>query len=98
MRESMEQRNLEQAFEGQDLAGLQYVQKLTNNPANVAREDIENMRSAGFDDGQILEINQVTAYFAYANRMVLGLGINTDGDIIGLSPGDNAEPDNWSHT
>jgi uncharacterized peroxidase-related enzyme len=98
MRGSMEQGNLEQAFEGQDLAGLQYAQKLTTNPANVAREDIENMRNAGFDDGQILEINQVTAYFAYANRMVLGLGINTDNDIIGLSPGDNADPDNWSHT
>ena len=97
MRESMEQGNLEQAFEGQDLAGLQYAQKLTTNAANVAREDIENMRNAGFDDGQILEINQVTAYFAYANRMVLGLGINTDNDIIGLSPGDNADPDNWSH-
>jgi uncharacterized protein YciW len=93
----MEQRNLEQAFEGQDLAGLQYAEKLTTNPVSVAKEDIENMRSAGFDDGQILEINQVSAYFAYANRMVLGLGINTDGDMIGLSPGDNSDPNNWSH-
>ena len=98
MRESMEHGNLEQAFEGQDLAGLQYAEKLTTNPMIVAKEDIDNMRNAGLDDGQILEINQVTAYFAYANRMVLGLGINTDGDVIGLSPGDNADPDNWSHT
>ena len=97
IRESMELRNLEQAFEGQDLAGLQYAEKLTMNPASVAKEDIDNMRSAGLDDGQILEINQVTAYFAYANRMVLGLGINTEGDIIGLSPGDSSDPDNWSH-
>jgi len=89
---------LEQAFEGQDLAGLQYAEKLTTSAAAVTREDIENMRSAGFDDGQILEINQVSAYFAYANRMVLGLGINTDGDIVGLSPGDSSDPDNWSHT
>jgi len=29
---------------------------------------------------------------------VLGLGISTDGDIIGLSPGDSSDPDNWSHT
>ena len=55
------------------------------------------MRDAGLDDGEILEINQVTAYFAYANRMVLGLGIDTDGDIVGLSPGDSSDPDNWSH-
>ena len=98
IRQSMEQRNLEQAFEGQDLAGLQYAEKLTTNPVSVAKEDIEDMRGAGLDDGQILEINQVTAYFAYANRMVLGLGISTDGDIIGLSPGDSSDPDNWSHT
>ncbi len=97
IRESMEQRNLAQAFEARDLAGLEYAEKLTMNAAGVAKEDIENMRSAGFDDGQILEINQVTAYFAYANRMVLGLGINSEGDIIGLSPGDNSDPENWSH-
>ncbi len=98
IRESMEQRNLAQAFEARDLAGLEYAEKLTMNAAGVAKEDIENMRSAGFDDGQILEINQVTAYFAYTNRMVLGLGINSEGDIIGLSPGDNSDPENWSHT
>ena len=98
IRESMDNKNLAQSFEGKDLAGLQYAEKLTTNPSSVTKEDIENMRSAGFDDGQILEINQVTAYFAYANRMVLGLGINTDGDIVGLSPGDNTDPDNWSHT
>ena len=98
IRGSMEQKNLGQAFEGQDLAGLRYAEKLTTNAAGVAKEDIENMRSAGFDDGQILEINQVTAYFAYANRMVLGLGINTDGDFIGLSPGDSSDTSNWSHS
>ncbi len=98
IRQSMQQRNLEQAFEGKDLAGLKYAEKLTTNAAAVSKEDIDSMRNAGLDDGEILEINQVTAYFAYANRMVLGLGINTDNDIIGLSPGDNSNPDNWSHT
>ena len=85
------------AFDGRELAGLAYVAKLTTAPADVTREDIDSLREAGFSDGEILEINQVTAYFAYANRMVLGLGIDTDGDIIGLSPGDSSDPDNWSH-
>lgn len=98
IRQSMEQKNLEQAFEGKDLAGLEYAEKLTTNAAAVSKEDIESMRNAGLDDGQILEINQVSAYFAYANRMVLGRGINTDSDIIGLSPGNNSDPDNWSHS
>ena len=85
------------AFTGKDLAGLIYARRLSQEAASCTADDIESLRDAGFDDGEILEINQVTAYFAYANRTVLGLGINTDGDIIGLSPGDSKDPDNWSH-
>jgi uncharacterized peroxidase-related enzyme len=88
----------EQAFDGRELAGLRYARALTCEPGSLAADDIQALRDAGFDDGEILEINQVTAYFAYANRTVLGLGINTDGDIIGLSPGDSSDPDNWSHS
>lgn len=86
------------AFEGRDLAGLRYVGMLTRTPSDLARQDIEDLRAAGLTDGEILEINQVGAYFAYANRMVLGLGIDADGDIIGLSPGDSSDPDNWRHS
>ena len=85
------------AFTGKDLAGLVYVRRLTRDPASLGAHDIQALRDAGFTDGEILEINQVTAYFAYANRTVLGLGINTNGDIIGLSPNDSSDPDNWSH-
>ena len=85
------------AFDGKELAGLQYAEKLTTNAAELTSGDIDRLREAGLDDGEILEINQVTAYFAYANRTVLGLGISTDGDIVGLSPGDSSDPDNWSH-
>ena len=66
-------------------------------PAHM-KQVVPLLREAGLDDGQILEINQVTAYFSYANRTVLGLGINTDGDVIGLSPGDSEDPDNWAHS
>ena len=86
------------AFGGRELAGLDYVAKLTTDPSSLSESDVQTLRESGFDDGEILEINQVAAYFAYANRMVLGLGINTDGDIIGLSPGDSTNPDNWSHS
>ena len=89
--------DLSAAFSGRELAGLQYAQRLTAASAEVSAADIEALRVAGFDDGEILEINQVTAYFAYANRTVLGLGINTDGDVMGLSPGDSSDPENWSH-
>jgi uncharacterized protein YciW len=59
---------------------------------------VADLRNAGYNDGEILEINQVVAYFAYANRTVLGLGCSTDGDIIGLSPNDSNNPDDWSHS
>ncbi|MEM7501281.1 MAG: peroxidase-related enzyme [Pseudomonadota bacterium] len=88
---------LESVFDVQQLAGFSYAAKLTAKPAAVSAEDIDELRCAGFDDGEILEINQVCAYFAYANRMVLGLGVSTDGDVLGLSPGDSSDPDNWSH-
>lgn len=97
IRDALEARNPAAAFHGREKAGLDYVEKLTVAPATVSAKDVDALRTAGFDDGEILEINQVTAYFAYANRTVLGLGVNTDGDIIGLSPGDDSDPDNWSH-
>ena len=60
-------------------------------------DDIRALRKSGWDDGEILEINQVVAYFNYANRTVLGLGINTKGDELGLSPNDSSDENNWSH-
>jgi uncharacterized peroxidase-related enzyme len=97
IRDALLQRSPQDAFEGLELAGLNYASKLTLNADQVCEGDIDALRQAGLDDGQILEINQVSAYFGYANRTVLGLGINTGGDIIGLSPGDSSDPDNWSH-
>ncbi len=76
---------------------LGYAAMLTLTPSKVPEEAIKALRSAGFDDGEILEINQVTAYFNYANRTVLGLGCDTDGDIIGLSPNNSDDPDDWAH-
>ncbi|WP_299738505.1 carboxymuconolactone decarboxylase family protein [uncultured Roseobacter sp.] len=78
-------------------AALRYAQKLTRTPGDMEIADVQSLRAVGFDDGQILEINQVVSYFAYANRTVLGLGCSTEGDIIGLSPGNSDDPDDWGH-
>ena len=83
--------------EKQKLA-MRYAQLLNNAPSELAEKDIIALRDIGFDDGEILEINQVCAYFAYANRTVLGLGVSTDGDIIGLSPNNSEDPEDWSHS
>ncbi len=74
-----------------------YAAMLTLTPSKIPEEAIKALRSVGFEDGEILEINQVTAYFNYANRTVLGLGCDTEGDIIGLSPNNSDDPDDWAH-
>ena len=77
---------------------MEYTRRLTHNLTSVLEDLIKKMRAAGYSDGEILEINQVAAYFNYANRTVLGLGCSTEGDILGLSPNNNNDPDDWGHT
>ena len=84
-------------LDGAQQAAMIYARKLTVSPADLIEGDVTALRDAGWDDGEILEINQVVAYFAYANRTVLGLGCSTKGDIIGLSPGNSDDPDDWGH-
>ena len=94
--EALKHGNPQASFGGKELAAMRYAQALTRSPAETTEEDVGALRDAGFDDGEILEINQLVSYFAYANRMVLGLGVTTKGDVLGLSPtSDN--PDDWSH-
>ncbi len=85
-------------LDGAQIAAMNYARKLTEAPAEMVKADIQALRDAGWDDGEILEINQVCAYFAYANRTVLGLGCSTQGDILGLSPNNSDDPEDWGHT
>lgn len=82
----------EDAFDGAELAALRYARKLTVSPGGMEKADVEALRKAGYDDGEILEINQVCAYFNYANRLLNGLGVSLEGDIVGYYVGpDEAE-------
>lgn len=80
-------------LEDRQREALRYAHKLCLAPADLTEADAQALRASGWNDGEILEINQVVAYFAYANRTVLGLGVSTDGDILGLSP----NGDDWQH-
>lgn len=77
--------------------GLLYAEKLTLAANSIVEQDVKNLSDSGFSDGEILEINQVVSYFNYANRTVLGLGVSTEGDIIGLSPNNSDDETNWNH-
>ena len=71
------------AFDGKELAALQYTEKLTCNPGDMVESDVTAMTSAGWDDGEVLEVNQIVGYFNYVNRLLNGLGVSTAGDVVG---------------
>ena len=74
---------LEDAFSGRELALLRYTGKLTRTPGGMTEDDVRACRDAGARDGEILEVNQVCAYFNYSNRLLNGLGVATGGDAVG---------------
>ena len=49
----------------------------------MIKADVDALSEAGVDDGQILEANQIIGYFNYVNRCLNGLGVTTEGDIVG---------------
>lgn len=57
---------------------LVYAIKLTRDPGDMTKADAEALRDAGFDDAAILDICQVTAYYAYVNRLADGLGVELE--------------------
>ncbi len=59
-------------------AMLQYAVKLTNHPSEMENSDVAALQGIGFTDAEILDICQVTAYYAYANRLVDGLGVELE--------------------
>ncbi len=79
----------EDVFSGKELAFLRYAEKLTVKPGEMDKSDVEAMRAEGIDDGQILEANQIIGYFNYVNRCLNGLGVTTDGDIVGYYKDDD---------
>lgn len=57
---------------------LAYAEKLTREPWAMVEGDIAALRAAGFHDADILDINQVTGYYAYVNRLADGLGVELE--------------------
>ena len=61
-----------------DKAMLEYVAKLTLEPWNMKESDVIALRENGFSDTAILDINQVTGYYAFVNRLADGLGVELE--------------------
>ena len=99
IRQAIEARNIDLApLNDAQKVAMEYARQVTRDPGGMQEHIVHQLRDAGYSDGEVLEINQVTAYFNYANRTVLGLGCSIDGDIVGLSPNKNDDPDDWRHS
>ncbi len=59
---------------------LDYAVKLTLKPAQMKSQDVDDLRSAGLDDGSIHDVAQVTGFFNLYNRLADGLGIEAESD------------------
>lgn len=60
------------------LAMLRYARRLTLEPAQVERALVDAMRAEGLTDRDVLHVAEVTAYYAYVNRIADGLGVELE--------------------
>ena len=81
---ALKYRNPAAEFTGKELALLNYAARLTEDVRNISEADFRQAKDAGCSDSEILEVNQVVAYFSYSNRVLNGLGVTTDGDVVGF--------------
>lgn len=57
---------------------LDYVTKLSREPAQMREGDVARLRGVGFSDADVLAIAEVTGYYAYVNRLADGLGVELE--------------------
>jgi alkylhydroperoxidase family enzyme len=57
---------------------LSYAKKLTEEPGMVEDEDIEALRSAGWDERGIYEVTALVSFFNFTGRMEAASGLPMD--------------------
>ena len=62
----------------QERVMVDYVVKLTRDATKVWKDDIERLRSVGFDDRGILQITLIASWFNYINRVADSLGVGRE--------------------
>jgi uncharacterized peroxidase-related enzyme len=54
-----------------------HAAKLTTSPALMVEDDLRPLRAHGLSDLDLLDLNNMVAYYCYINRVVMGLGIRS---------------------
>jgi alkylhydroperoxidase family enzyme len=64
-----------------DKALLNFSLKLNNHPLKIAQDDIDDLKTYGFDDQQILEAVMCVGLAKWANWIGFGLGTVPDYEV-----------------
>ena len=56
---------------------LAHAAKLTGRPTEMTEADVEELRAVGLSDLDVLDLNNMVAYYNYINRVVMGLGLRS---------------------
>jgi uncharacterized peroxidase-related enzyme len=59
-------------------AAVAYARKLVTDPRHIVEADVTALREAGYADLDILDINNLSAYYSYINRVAAGLGLQRE--------------------
>ncbi len=58
-----------------------FAEKVTRTPSSVHQEDVEELRTHGLSDRDILDAVEVISYFNYINRVADALGIDPEPEM-----------------
>ena len=59
----------------------EFAEKLTRQPADVRKEDLDHLRAHGLTDRDILDAVEIISYFNYINRVADALGIDPEPEM-----------------
>ena len=71
---------------------LSFAEKVACNASLVSRDDVANLRVAGFSDRAVLDAAHVAGFFSYMNRVVLAFGADTKPGIPAAEREKNLSP------
>ena len=66
------------AVSEKERALYRFADKLTRQPGEIQRTDVDTLRQAGWDDAALLETVLTVAWFNFINRVSTGLGLVAD--------------------
>jgi uncharacterized peroxidase-related enzyme len=59
------------------VAIARHAAKLTRTPTEMTAADLDELRRHGLGDRELVDLNNLVAYYNYINRVVMGLGLRT---------------------